>query len=236
MYLYSLWGKSEDRMKFFKLSAAMCAILLLTACAVEEEIYDPEPAVTVSPLAEENFLEPVTDFSWARQFPPEKVMLHFSSAVVLQRDDPYDLEAVRKIFIAGEISVHYIIDRDGKIHCWIPEDRVAWHAGAGEFVGDARHTNAMNQYAIGIEVLAIGSERDMAQYLTPAEYAALPQELLGFTDAQYDAIAALVQDLCTRYAIPMDRAHIIGHEEYSPTKTDPGELFSWERIVPDLPK
>ena len=33
------------------LALTLALLLLLTACAVEEEIYDPEPAVTVSPLA-----------------------------------------------------------------------------------------------------------------------------------------------------------------------------------------
>ena len=103
-------------------------------------------------------------------------MIHFSSAVVPQPEKPYDSDAVRVIFIRSGISMHYLIDRDGGIQCWVPENRVAWHAGAGEFGGDPRYTDAMNQYAIGIEVMAIGSEQDMAQYLTPAEYAALSPE------------------------------------------------------------
>lgn len=224
-------------MKILKLPAAVCAMLILAACTVSTEIPSPvstalEPAATVSPLAEENFLEPVADFSWGRKFPPEKVMIHFSSAVVPQPEEPYDLDAVREIFITGGLSVHYIIDREGGVHCWVPEDRVAWHAGAGEFGGDPRYTDAMNQYAIGIEVLAIGSERDMAQYLTPEEYAALPPDRIGFTEAQYTALAALVQDICERHRIPLDRSHVIGHEEYSPSKNDPGELLDWGRIVP----
>ena len=57
--------------------------------------------------------------------------------------------------------------------------------------------------------------------------------LIGFTDAQYDALSVLVEDICSRYQIPMDRAHIIGHEEYSPQKQDPGQLFDWSRIMPE---
>ena len=41
----------------------------------------------------------------------------------------------------------------------------------------------------------------------------------------------MTEDICTRHNIPMDRDHIIGHEEYSPEKSDPGELFDWSRIV-----
>ncbi len=35
---------------------------------------------------------------------------------------------------------------------------------------------------------------------------------------------------------PLDREHIIGHSEYSALKTDPGELFDWERVMEGLEK
>ena len=38
-------------------------------------------------------------------------------------------------------------------------------------------------------------------------------------------------DICARYGIPYDRAHIIGHEDYRPSKSDPGELFDWGRVL-----
>ena len=33
-----------------------------------------------------------------------------------------------------------------------------------------------------------------------------------------------------RYDIPMDRDHIIGHQEYAIKKRDPGELFDWSWV------
>ena len=189
----------------------------------------PKP-VEYSPLATEHFLTPLEDYSWEREFAPEYVMIHFTSAVVAEREAPYDLDAVRRIFVDGGVSIHYILDRDGKIDCYIPETRAAWHAGKGSFAEDDRLTNAMNKYAIGIELVGIGSKADMAQYLSAAEYAAL-EVPVGFTDAQYASLDALVEDICTRNGIPRDRAHIIGHAEYNPTKTDPGELFDWSRIL-----
>lgn len=197
--------------------------------ATVAETEAPQP-ITVSPLAIEQFLEPLADYSWEREFAPEYVMLHFTSAVVLSKDDPYNMETVRNIFVDGGISIHYIIDRDGSIRCYIPEDRAAWHAGKGTFAEDARLTDAMNKYSIGIEILAIGSESDMAQYLTAAEYRALDAELIGFTDAQYAAVKELVGDICSRNNIAFDAAHVIGHEMYKPAKRDPGELFDWNRI------
>lgn len=195
----------------------------------------PTEPVYVYENALEDYLLPIEEFSWERQYAPEFIMIHFTSAVANHRDDPYNMEHVRAIFIEYDISVHYVIQRDGTVSCYVPEDRVAWHAGAGTYNEDPKYTNSMNQYAIGIELLAIGSEADMAIYLTPDEYRALDDSLLGYTEAQYQALSALVSDLCLRYGIPQDAAHIIGHEDYSPDKTDPGELFDWSRILPGSP-
>ena len=100
------------------------------------------------------------------------------------------------------------------------------------FRSDPKYTDLMNDYSIGIELVAIGSAADMAQYLTAWEYSQIDPSLPGYTEAQYDALDRLLADLCSRYDIPLDRDHIIGHEDYSPHKSDPGELFNWDRILP----
>lgn len=199
---------------------------------VPTETLPPEP-VFVHENAVEDFLLPLEEFSWERKYAPEFVMIHFTSAVVTHPEDPHNIAYIRDIFVEYDLSIHYIIERDGTVHCYIPEDRVAWHAGAGEFAGDPKYTNNMNQYAIGIELAAMGSEEDMSGYLTKDAYRALDDALKGFTQEQYDALKILVTDLCQRYGIPMDRDHVIGHEEYSSRKTDPGELFDWRWIIPD---
>jgi len=194
------------------------------------------PRITVYPGAVEHYLGELGnghDFSWEQEFPPEYVMIHFCSAVVNHRDDPYNMEYVRQTFIDADVSIHYILDRDGTVYCYVPEDRTAWHAGKGEWLGDEKYTNKMNKYSIGIEVVGMGSMSDMAPYLTKSEYKALDQSLMGFTDAQYDALKLLVADICRRNNIPLDRQHVIGHEEYNPRKNDPGELFDWSRILPE---
>ena len=71
----------------------------------------------------------------------------------------------------------------------------------------------------------------LSQYLSSDEYDALDPSLIGFTDAQYESLATLLSDVCQRNHIPLDREHIIGHEEYKPEKTDPGELFDWDRLM-----
>ncbi len=185
------------------------------------------------PQAVEDYLLPIEEFSWEREHVPQFVMLHFTSAVVNHRDDPFNMDHIRQIFIDYELSIHYIVQRDGTVRCYIPEDRVAWHAGKGQWADDPTYTDSMNHYAIGIEIVAIGSASDMSQYLTAAEYAQLDDSLKGFTQAQYDTLRALVTDLCQRYDIPMDRQHVLGHDEYSTRKNDPGELFDWSQIITD---
>lgn len=232
----------------------LLSVLLLVLCSCGEQVQEQQEIVEetlteenvlpqgtqehkepvcVSPMAKEHFLEPLEDYSWEREYPAEKVVLHFTSAVMLSRDDPYNMEAVRSIFEDNSLSIHYIIDRDGVVYCYMPESRCAWHAGVGTFGNDEKYTNSMNKYSIGIEIVAMGSQKDMAQYLTKEEYSAIDSSLFGFTDAQYTSLDLLLDDICTRNGIPMDRDHIIGHDEYNPAKSDPGELFDWNRVLPD---
>ena len=204
----------------------------VTTAPMETAPPTTEPPVYVSPLAVEDFLLPVEEFSWERQFAPEFVMVHFTSAVMTHRQEPYHLPHIRDIFVQYDISVHYIIERDGTVHCYVPEDRVAWHAGKGQWKGEEKYLNSMNQYAIGIELVGMGSQADMASYMTKSEYNAIDDSLKGFTPEQYASLKLLVEDICQRNDIPMDREHVIGHQEYAEQKTDPGELFDWTQLIP----
>ena len=222
-------------------SVALMIVLLFNACGKKPEATEPtitEPTTAYfqrevcSKYARKDYI-PFENSSWLREFKPEFVMIHFTSAVMLDPDNPYDPELNKSIFTDNEIGINYIIDREGKILCYLPENRAAWHAGEGEYNGESRLTNRMNMYSIGIELLAIGSESDMQQYLTSSEYYSLDSENYGYTEAQYEALKLLVDDICQRHNIPVDRFHIIGHQEYSPEKSDPGELFDWSRVVPE---
>ncbi|MBE6974641.1 MAG: N-acetylmuramoyl-L-alanine amidase [Ruminococcaceae bacterium] len=195
---------------------------------------EPQPTepVVMHAHAVEDHLLPLEEYSDPRTEAPEFVVIHFISAVVNHRADPYNIDLIRDIFIDYNLSIHYVIQRDGTVHCYIPEDRVAWHAGKGEWNGDPKYTNTMNRYSIGIELIAMGSESDMSIYMSSKEYRALDSALMGYTDAQYASLKCLVTDICRRNGIPMDRRHVIGHEEYSAHKTDPGELFDWSRLIP----
>lgn len=225
-------------MKKIMILSLLC-LFMFSSCKEETHIQPPqetvaqpvaEAPVTVSPYAFEDFLLPLDKYSWEKEFDTEYVVLHFTSNVVNDKENPYDLSAIRKIFEEQEVSTHYIIDRDGKVFCYIPETHSAWHAGAGTFADDEKYTNKMNKYSVGIEIVAIGSKNDMAQYLEEWEYEALDESLIGFTDAQYEALRKLVPDICERNNIQFDRNHVIGHQDYNTNKSDPGELFRWDRL------
>lgn len=191
----------------------------------------PKHADVVSDLSENDFLLPIDYYSRARDHKPEYVMIHFMSAVVLDPKNPYDMTLTRSTYLDAYVSTHYTIDREGNIYCYIPEALVAYHAGKGTWRDDGKYTDSMNDYAIGIELMGIGTQKEMSIYMTAANYNKLDPAHLGFTDAQYASLKALVQDICDRNDIPMDRDHVIGHEDYSPKKVDPGDLFDWDRLL-----
>lgn len=116
---------------------------------------------------------------------------------------------------AAAASAHYVIrSSDGEITQMVDEEDIAWHAGHWD----------TNEASIGIE--HEGYVEDPATW---------------YTDAMYRASAELVADLCDRYGIPKDRAHVIGHNEVpgcsygsgggSGCHTDPGSGWDWDYFM-----
>ena len=165
----------------------------------------------------------------------DTVMLHFSSDLIVSPLNPFDPERIVAIYENAGVSAHYLIDRQGNILQLVDEKRAAYHAGRGTAPAGPPRTNQMNDFSIGIEILAVGSPRDMAIFMKPEKYeefTKLSPEAIGFTDAQYASLKVLLRDIRRRHpGITNDRTHIIGHEEYAPTRrTDPGDTFDWTRI------
>ena len=108
---------------------------------------------------------------------------------------------------ALKVASHFLIRRDGEVVQFVPPARRAWHAGASAWRGRSR----CNDFSVGIE-------------LEGADDA-------PFEDAQYEALALLLEDL--RRKLPL-RA-IAGHSEIAPgRKTDPGAQFDWTRLLAAL--
>lgn len=102
---------------------------------------------------------------------------------------------------AAQATAHYVVrSSDGAITQMVREKDVAWHAGNWTY----------NTQSVGIE---------HEGYVDDSGW---------FTDAMYRSSAALTRNLTSKYGIPRDRAHIIGHIEVpGATHTDPGPYWNW---------
>lgn len=159
----------------------------------------------------------------------EYIMLHAISDAAANPANPYEMDRIAAIFWECGVEAHYVIDRSGTAYQFVRDDSTARHAGRGSWAKDPRLTNNMNRYALGIEILGIGTEGEMAGVIGAQANSRISEGDRGFTDEQYAALNGLLSLLTSRYHIPADR--IISHEEYDPgRKWDPGDLFEWERI------
>ena len=214
--------------------------LLVGGCS---EKYHEETVAKVEPempkVAQTRFQVPmIKDFMPKINFVPRSdvkthVVLHFISNALINPENPYEYEAIRKIFIDYDVSPHYLIDRNGEIYSLLPETRVARHSGKGDVKGYPEYKDGLNKYSIGIEIMAIGTEAEMLSIMSAEHYKKIPQEHIGYTEAQYKSLSLLLDDILARNKkMKRDSNHIIGHDKYAPErKTDPGSLFDWSKII-----
>lgn len=139
-----------------------------------------------------------------RKAPPYMVVLHYTG----MQDAASALE--RLCDPDAKVSAHYVVDEDGTVFRLVPEERRAWHAGVSKWEDETD----INGASIGIEIVNPGHE-----------FGYRP-----FSDAQIDAVIALLDDIGTRWQI--EKHHLVGHSDVAPDrKEDPGELFPWARLA-----
>lgn len=191
-------------------------------------VYSPKSNANIATidafLPEEN--------SEPRSTPITHIVIHFTSNAVNNPKSPYGVQEIRRIFVDYGVSAHYMIGRNGEIYDLVPENRVAYHAGKGNLPSFPQYMNTLNQYSIGIELLAIGTKEEMRTMMTDTVYESIHQSEIGYTEAQYQSLTRLIGDIVSRNpSVSKDRLHIVGHDEYAPgRKTDPGSLFHWTKI------
>lgn len=74
-----------------------------------------------------------------------------------------------------------------------------------------------NSYSIGIELLSLGSTNAAA-----------------YEEGLYEGLHVLLADLCDKYDIPVDRDHVVGHEDVNPVERwgwDPNSGFEWDKAL-----
>ncbi|MBI4441638.1 N-acetylmuramoyl-L-alanine amidase [Candidatus Woesearchaeota archaeon] len=139
------------------------------------------------------------------------------------------------------LSIHYIIERDGRVLKETPEGKVAYHAG------NSRISN-MNARSIGIELVNWGEvyKKKNGYYVTPKLIKYNPEKYgdpvsgrnklwAPYTKEQMESLAALTIDICQRNKIPTDRKHVLGHEDVA-DKQDPGAAFNWPWYIKEITK
>ncbi|MCW3840426.1 N-acetylmuramoyl-L-alanine amidase [Micromonospora yasonensis] len=102
-------------------------------------------------------------------------------------------------------SAHYLVrSADGHIGQCVREKDIAWHTGNPDY----------DNRSIGIT------------------HEGWVNSTAWFTEEMYASSAALTAAVCARHAIPLDRTHILGHNEVpGATHTDPGANWDWDHYL-----
>lgn len=114
-----------------------------------------------------------------------------------------------EIFRKTGTSVHYIIQRNGKILSLVEEDKVARHAGLASW---AEFPDSINAKSIGIELQnsQMGNQR--------------------YTAIQVKSLIKLAKEIIKRHGIKA--CNIVGHSDIAPyRKPDPGKFFPWRELA-----
>ncbi len=187
---------------------SLSALILLTGCATKQERLQKEQ---VQARAKANVSKPefqsvdmYADFGvekWQGIRAVDTIVVHTANSV---EGDPYEPKNVYNIFKKYKVSPHYMIGRDGTVYKMVDENDLAHHAGKSR-MQDGRES--VNAFSIGIEL--INSKTDYP------------------TNAQYIALAKLIDDIKTRHKIE----HIVGHKDIAPErKSDPWN-FDFDRLT-----
>ncbi|WUH93965.1 N-acetylmuramoyl-L-alanine amidase [Streptomyces sp. NBC_00433] len=109
-------------------------------------------------------------------------------------------------------SAHYLIADDGRVTQMVHLKDEAWHAA----------NKTVNMHSVGVEHEGFA--------IKTGDW---------FTEQEYDSSAVLVKYLAQKFGIPLDREHIIGHDEVpgpldANVKTqhwDPGPYWDWNHYM-----
>lgn len=131
---------------------------------------------------------------------PDMVVLHYTAMASCAE------ARARLCDPVAEVSAHWLISETGEVEALVPEQRRAWHAGAGRWGAVAD----VNSRSIGIELANDGR--------------------MPFAEAQMAALERVLAGIMARWGIAPER--VIGHSDMAPDrKADPGPRFDWRRLA-----
>ena len=138
--------------------------------------------------------------------------IRVDSIVIHDTESSYE-SAVNAFQQPGGGSAHYVIrSSDGAVTQMVPTKDLSFHAG----------NYSVNMHSLGIE---------------HEGYAAAGGT--WYTETEYETSAALVRYLADRFDIPLDRQHIVGHDNVAGPNSalvsgmhwDPGPSWDWGRFM-----
>lgn len=198
------------------------------------------------------------------------------NTIVIHATAGNDVEGALQTIAINQLSIHYIIDRDGTIYssnnnptsyksALVPESDIAQHAGcydpasktqwaacstvpscldSNNLIGNScqKLNNPQqgccieeNAKSIGIELVNLQSSCTGSSSLYCKNAITIDgKQWESYSSAQINSLINLVSDISSRYNIPLDRSHIIGHYQSSSYKTDPGPEFPWDNVMQAL--
>ena len=173
----------------------------VTTGLVKEARQQPSPNFDTRPNESDISLIVVHGIS----LPPGKFGKNYIDALFCNKLDPNEHPYFKDI--SGlKVSSHLLVRRDGEIVQYVPLSKRAWHAGISCYQG----RDNCNDFSIGIEM---GGDDE-----TPYE------------DIQYSILSKLIKCLILKYPALSEKT-ITGHSDIAPgRKTDPGEVFDWQRL------
>lgn len=150
--------------------------------------------------------KPVSNYLTGRgRFKPQAVVIHVGEG---------SQNSIYQTFQTEPKSSHYCVSKTGEIWQFVQEADTAWSNGVvlgptSPLVLSQPGINP-NLYTISIEHEGFGT--------------------IDFTPEQYNQTSQLVREICQRWGIPIDRIHVLRHNEIRVDKTCPG-IANVDKIV-----
>lgn len=155
---------------------------------------------------------PSPNFTTGRKiYKPEAVVIHIMEGTLSGTDSWFKNPA-------SKVSAHYGIGKTGEVHQYVDELNTAWHAGRVNAPSWQLIKPASNGLFINPNYYTVGIEHE-------------GNEDSDWTEAMYNSSSEMVRAICSRWNIPIDRNHIIGHHEIYSLKTCPGNKVDLNKLV-----
>lgn len=163
--------------------------------------------------------------------------------VVLHHDGMSSSAGCFQVLRQRGLSTHLMIDHDGIVYQPLGLFDIAWHAG-----------DQVNKQSVGIDVnnpVLVDRKGTQKREVFQGKIHGTNKFALGYTDAQYDSLIAVLGGLFKiftgikprapldpdgkvvqrRLAEPVGFSGVVGHLHVSANKWDPGPGFEWERVL-----